>query len=172
MSPVTIRSAIEDDLPVIADAARDLYDLHHRLDPQRFWNLGGDGPARREGRLRYFRSLLTANEGGLIVAEQDGEVVGHAFYTLERHDYMNLLESALWLHDLHVAPRARRRGVGEALFEALCRLGREADLPRMVLSVAERNAEAQAFFERMGARTTQRERMKVLGQPTERGLSS
>lgn len=166
---ITVRPAAERDVAAIGAFADQLYSLHHAWDPKRFWDLGGDDPARRAGRERFFRSQLTAEDTLLLVAEHMAGAVGYAYATLEARDYGNLLERAMWLHDLFVAPDARGSGAADLLFAAACEYARAAGSPLLALKVAEANPRGQAFFRRHGARDTMRE--MVIELPTSSGSS-
>ena len=112
MSPASpgamvVRAATANDIPEIAAFAGELYTLHHTWDPVRFWDLGAGTPGRQAGRERFFHSLLSDATVVLLVAEQDGRPVGYSFAGFESHDYENLLEEAIWVHDLYVRPEAR-----------------------------------------------------------------
>lgn len=157
MSSVSVRRATPADVPTIAAFAGELYTLHHAWDPVRFWDLGAASDARRAGRERFFASLLSDTTAVLLVAEAAGAPVGYAFAGFESHDYENLLEEAIWVHDLFVIPEARGGGAAAALMAAAVAIGREAGAPLLVLTVAEGNPRARAFFERQGARVTMRE---------------
>ena len=152
-----VRRAAAADIPAVARFAAELYRLHHRLDPARFWDLGGDAPESVAGREGYFGSLLTDPGAVLLVGEHDGRVAGYAFATFESQDYANLLERAAWLHDVYVEPGARGSGLADALFEAVRREAVSAGMPLLALTVAATNARAGAFFARHGARVTMRE---------------
>lgn len=156
-SDPTVRRARRDDVPAIAGFAGELYRLHHRLDPARFWDLGGDTPERVAGRERFFASQLDDPDTRLLVGEADGRVVGYAYLTFTRHDYAQLLESAAWVHDVWVAPEARGGALADALFAAARAEALAAGQGRMVFTVAAGNARAAAFFARHGARVTMHE---------------
>ncbi len=156
-SPTPIRRAIAADVPVIARFAAELYRMHHRLDPVRFWDLGGDDPARLRGREQFFVSLLEDADTRLLVATSDSRVVGYAYLTFERNDYENLLERAAWLHDLYVEPEQRASGLADALFAAVQSEAEASGAPLLAFTVAATNARASAFFARHGARVTMRE---------------
>lgn len=154
---VTVRAATDADVGDIARFAGELYSLHHAWDPVRFWDLGTDSPGRQAGRERFFGSLLTDPTAVLLVAEAGGRRVGYAFAGFESHDYENLLEEAIWVHDLYVVPEARGSGAADRLMQVAAERGRGAGCPLLVLTVAEANTRAQAFFARHGARVTMRE---------------
>jgi GNAT superfamily N-acetyltransferase len=85
----------------------------------------------------------------LTVAELDGDVVAYAV-TFETYSTF-LAKPSLFLEDLFVHPRARRRGVGEALLVALRERARERGCGRFEWMVLDWNVEAQRFYERFGA---------------------
>jgi ribosomal protein S18 acetylase RimI-like enzyme len=99
----------------------------------------------------------------ILVAEQDGRVIGFVYAGLEDTDWMALRGPAGALYDLVVDPDHRRGGVGRTLLDAalaaLARLG----APRVVLSTAERNEAAQRLFLGAGFRPTMREMTRELG---------
>lgn len=157
MSTDSVRRAVPEDIPAIARFAAELYTLHHGWDPVRFWDLGAMSASRQAGREKFFRSLLEDSTALLWIAEQDGRAVGYAFAGLESHDYENLLEEAIWVHDLYVIPEVRGQGVADRLMVAAAEHGQAVGCPLLVLTVAEANTRAQTFFARHGARVTMRE---------------
>ncbi|MEB2843997.1 GNAT family N-acetyltransferase [Rhizobiales bacterium RZME27] len=50
----------------------------------------------------------------------------------------------------HVSPLAARRGVGRQLFEVTKRAAAEAGLAKIEAFIGEKNAEGQAYYEKMG----------------------
>lgn len=156
-TPARVRRATLADIPALAGFASELYRLHHRLDPVRFWDLGSDAPGRREGRERFFASQLDEPGTRLLVATHEGRVVGYAYLTHERNDYENLLEHSAWLHDVHVEPEVRATGLADELFAAARAEAIGWGAPLLAFTVAATNARAAAFFARHGARVTMRE---------------
>lgn len=84
------------------------------------------------------------------VAELDGEVVAYAisFFTYSTFR----ARPTLFLEDLYVHPRARRRGVATALLTHLRDLAVERGCGRFEWMVLDWNVDAQALYERLGAR--------------------
>lgn len=161
---VRVRPATRADARAIGAFAAQLYALHHAWDAKRFWDLSGDAPERVAGREAFFAAQAEAEDTILLVAERSGVVVGYAYLAVEDHDYESLLESAVWLNDLFVAPGERGRGVADALFiEARARAAATGHAT-FVLHVAEANARAQRFFARHGMRLTMREMTMELGR--------
>lgn len=152
-----IRRATLADIPALAGFAGELYRLHHRLDPVRFWDLGGEAPASREGREAFFTSRLSDPHTRLFVALDGDRVCGYAYMTLDSHDYEHLLERAAWLNDILVEPGLRSTGLADDLFAAVRAEAVASGAPLLALQVAAANARAAAFFARQGARVTMQE---------------
>jgi len=83
------------------------------------------------------------------ILEMDGEGAGFAlwFYNLSTFEGRH----GLFLEDLYVCPAMRGRGGGRALLRALARRCVEEGLARLEWAVLDWNAEAIAFYDRMGA---------------------
>jgi len=77
----------------------------------------------------------------LLVAVQNGEMVGHAF-TVEQG------RGVLLLSRLYVLPTRQRQGIGEGLLRAAIRC--HPDTTRVQLVVEARNTKALAFYGRHG----------------------
>jgi GNAT superfamily N-acetyltransferase len=147
--PLSVRTAAPADGPRIAEFALSLFDQHRGYDPDRFAKLGN-----LEGAARYYTSRAGAEDGTVLVAENEGSIVGFAYLEYERVDYENLLENAVWLHDLYVDESARGSGAGKMLIEASADFARQLGADKVVLSVAAKNHSAHEFFGRLGFRET------------------
>jgi len=64
------------------------------------------------------------------------------------------------IHDIFVDPQRRREGVGGRLLEQAAAMLSRKGAPRIVLSTAYKNKNAQALFDRMGFRATMIEMTK------------
>ncbi|MGW7450519.1 N-acetyltransferase family protein [Streptomyces sp. NPDC054787] len=85
-----------------------------------------------------------AADGGVLCAEQDGEVTGVAAY--------RIADGETTLTQLHVDPVHWRRGTGTALHAACLDAWRRAGIRRVRLEVYEHNLRAQAFYATHGWR--------------------
>ena len=130
-----IRAAREDDVPALADlAARTWLDAFgESVTPEA---AAADVEAKRSE--HRFRAAL--HERTILVAEQDGALVGYA----ELGDD--------WLHRLYVETALQGRGIGSALLEAALAHPRLAGAPRVFLQVWEENPGAIRLYERFGFR--------------------
>jgi GNAT superfamily N-acetyltransferase len=98
----------------------------------------------------FFRRFLAPSEDGLLLgARRDGELVGYAclywhFSSLEA------VESVL-MNDLYVSEEARGEGVGRALIKATAEIARERGVPFVEWSTAPDNHTAQRLYDSTGA---------------------
>jgi ribosomal protein S18 acetylase RimI-like enzyme len=160
-STVVVRAATESDLPTLARLGARLSRMHHRLDPRRFFVV----PGMEQGYAWWLGQERRNRKAVVLAAVRIGpggkeSVVGYAYGRIEPRDWNSLREACGVGIDLMVEPRARVRGVGRALVEALTRALTRRGAPRVVIQVASRNPEAQAFFARLGFRPTMLEMAK------------
>jgi ribosomal protein S18 acetylase RimI-like enzyme len=134
---------------------------HHELDPKRFI-----APTSRTARgyASFLGSQLEDPDVAVLVAEENGSVIGYTYAAVEDHDWMSLRGPAGVLHDIIVDPKYRGRGAGRLLLDATLELLRARGAPRVVLSTAARNASAQRLFAGAGFRDTMIEMTRELGE--------
>ena len=158
-SAATIRPATDADVPALGRMAAKLVRMHHAFDPQRFFLV----EPLEEGYGRWL-GREAGREGALVlVAEREGAIVGYAYATMEKRDWMALRDACGALQDIWVDEGDRRGGIARALLEAVIAGLGERGAPRVVLSTAARNEGAQKFFESMGFRRTMIEMTRELG---------
>jgi GNAT superfamily N-acetyltransferase len=83
-----------------------------------------------------------------LVAGEPGRIRGYALFHPTYSSFRT--RARLWLEDLFVEESARGQGVGEALFQRLCRIALERGCYRVEWDVLDWNP-ARGFYERMGA---------------------
>ena len=137
MSAVRVRPAQPAEAMILAEMANDLNDhvgIHGRpFTPDRV-RADGFGPG----------AAFTP-----LVAELDGAVVGYVFFSQGYNT--DVAARAVWLHDIFVAPAARRRGVGHALMAAVAAETVRAGCMALEWGVHTANADALDFYRRLGA---------------------
>ena len=154
-----IRPATSADVATIGRLGALLVRTHHDFDPERFIA----ATARTaEGYGSYLGSQLREKNVIVLVAEDDGELLGYTYAGVEGFDYMSLRGPAGVLHDIVVDPAHRGRGVGRLLLDATLSALAAKGAPRVVLSTAERNEPAQRLFARAGFRRTMIEMTREL----------
>jgi ribosomal protein S18 acetylase RimI-like enzyme len=149
--PAIIRAATPADLPTVGRLGALLVRTHHAFDRRRFL---APTPRTEQGYASFLGTQLASPEALLLVAEQDGQVVGYAYAGIEGHDWMSLRGPAGVLHDLLVDPDHRGKGVGAMLLQAMLTRLQARGASQVVLSTAERNEAAQRLFARAGFRRT------------------
>ncbi|MBI2570366.1 MAG: GNAT family N-acetyltransferase [Candidatus Schekmanbacteria bacterium] len=87
-----------------------------------------------------------------LVAETDSEIAGYLFYHFA-YDSDRAMRR-LYVVDLYVAPRFRRRGAGAALMAAAADACRRGGAEEMFWAVYNANRSAFAFYEGLGASYT------------------
>jgi len=158
-SPPTLRPAQPADETALGRLGALLVEEHYEFDPQRFVAPRPDMP-RAYG--HFLVSHIGSVDRAVLVAEQDGAVVGYVFFGLEGFDYMALRGPAGAIYDLVVDPEHRRQGIGKLLMDAALADLAKRGAPRAVLSTAEKNHGAHRLFEREGFRRTMIEMTREL----------
>jgi ribosomal protein S18 acetylase RimI-like enzyme len=154
-----IRPATESDAPALGRLGGLLLRMHYEFDRQRFIAPGGDPEA---GYASFLRWQLGQDDAVVLVAEQEGEVVGYVYAALEPQSWKELREACGFLHDLVVEARGRRIGIATALVEGAAAWLKERGAPRVILGTAAQNEAAQRLFERLGFRRTMIEMTREL----------
>ena len=134
--PSSIRHATPADLASIGRLGALLVRTHHEFDPKRFI---APTPQTPRGYASFLGSQLEEPNVAVLVAEEDGAVIGYTYAGLEARDYMSLRGPAGVLHDIIVDPEHRGRGVGRMLLDATLAFLRTRGAPQVVLSTAARN---------------------------------
>jgi GNAT superfamily N-acetyltransferase len=136
---MTIREATRADAPAVVGLIRALAEFESLPGPT------DDAAARFVehgfGERRFFETF---------VADIDGEIVAYAIVFTTYSTF--LVRPTLFLEDLFVHPRARRRGVATAMMERLRALAVERGCGRFEWMVLDWNAGAQALYARVGAK--------------------
>jgi ribosomal protein S18 acetylase RimI-like enzyme len=156
---IRVRPAATADVAAIGRLGALLVRTHHDFDPQRFL---AATPRTERGYGSFLGSQLEEPDVIVLVAEQDGEVLGYTYAGVEGTDYMALRGPAGVLYDIVVDPAHRGRGVGRTLLDATLAALASRGVPRVVLSTAERNETAQHLFARAGFRRTMIEMTREL----------
>jgi ribosomal protein S18 acetylase RimI-like enzyme len=148
---LVIRKATVQDVPSLGRLGALIVQTHHEFDDKRFIP---PTPRTEQGYGQFLGSQIDEKDTVILVAEEDGTVVGFAYGKNAGHDWMSLRGPAGELHDIVVDSRYRGKGIGAQLLDAIVRALEAKGAPRVVLSTAFRNETAQRLFERAGFRRT------------------
>lgn len=158
---INIRPATANDIPTIGKLGALLVRTHYDFDPQRFM---AATPRTEELYGSFLGTQLDDPNIIILVADEDGAVVGYTYAGVEGNDYMALRGPAGVVYDIIVDPVYRRQGIGRMLLDATIEALKVKGSPRVVLSTAERNASAQHLFESTGFRRTMIEMTRELNE--------
>jgi GNAT superfamily N-acetyltransferase len=137
MTGVGIRAATAADMPAFLDLVDGLADYEKLPRPT------NDARERLTADAR-------AGRFHLLLGELDGVVVGYAVHFTTYSTF--LARPSLYLEDIFVAPEARGKGVGIALFHACAAEAVRQGCGRMEWQVLSWNEPSIQFYERLGAR--------------------
>jgi GNAT superfamily N-acetyltransferase len=137
-TPVTLRDATIDDVPVILHFIRSLAEYEKLLHEVR----------ADEESLR--RSLFGEKKRAYVVlAEVEGKPAGFALYFYNFSTFLG--QPGLYVEDLFVEPAYRGSGIGKALFEHLAAIAKAEGCGRMEWWVLDWNEPAIQFYRSLGA---------------------
>lgn len=142
MSSVTVRPAVEADVPFLLRMIREL--AAYEKEP--------DAVASTEESLRKHFFGPGYGRGPCaeaIVGEIDGVPQGVAIFFMNFSTWSGA--PGLYLEDLFVRPEARRHGLGRKLLGELARIALRRGCKRMEWSVLDWNTPAQDFYKTLGA---------------------
>ena len=154
-----VRRATSADLPEIGRLGALLIAEHHDFDSRRFLAVRDRTPADYAS---FIGTQLEDPDVAVLVADENGGVIGYAYAAVEGYDYMALRGPAGVLHDVIVDPEHRRRGVGRLLLDASLAYMKSRGAPRVILWTAEQNEPAQRLFASIGFRRTMIEMTREL----------
>lgn len=136
--PISIRKAAPKDLPLVLQFIRDL--AEYEKEPEAVVateallekHLFGDPP-----------------KAYCLLAFHQQQPAGFALYFFNFSTWLG--RSGLYLEDLFVKPKHRKKGVGSALLVKLAQIAREQDCGRMEWAALDWNTLATDFYDKLGA---------------------
>jgi ribosomal protein S18 acetylase RimI-like enzyme len=143
MSEPRVRQATEDDLPAVMGLFEDLARL------QESWRVFTPRSNLRDEMQRRYRGDLADPDALLVVAEQNGRIVGMAAGHLHKPSTFSE-ELAVELGSVYVQPEHRGRGVAAALTAEVARFARDRGVGRITLKTFAQNEEALLAWRRLG----------------------
>lgn len=107
-------------------------------------------PPSLDGQRRIISDIFEKKRLNLFVALDRGNLVGYALYFYTYSSF--LARRTLYLEDLFVLEKHRKKGLGYALFIRCVEEAVKQDCGRMEWAVLGWNKHAIAFYEKLGAR--------------------
>lgn len=99
---------------------------------------------------RIFRQVIRSVDVRVLIADDDGQAVGHTAFGKSRDD--DVAPDVGEIRAFFVRPAAWRRGVGSALMQAALEQLRELGYAEATVWSFDANARANAFYEHHGFR--------------------
>ena len=110
------------------------------------WLISEDGWRSVAEERRYLRAVRRFPHAAVLVADDEGEIVGRLSVARDRHPACGHVADL----GLMVAATHRRRGIGRALLEAAVEWAREAGVRKLELHVFPHNEPAIGLYEEFG----------------------
>lgn len=136
---MNIRFAEEKDIPDIIELLKQVAMVHHIGRPDLF-----------KSDVKYsseqIKQLIKDESRPILVADENGNVVGHACCIIKEYKNGNTDIKTLHIDDLCVDEKRRRQHIGTALYEAALKLARERGCHNLTLNVWQLNKSAMDFY--------------------------
>ena len=146
MSPITIRSANESDIPRLEDLLYQVHGLHAEGRPDIFI------PGCKKYTADQLRGLLADTENTpIFAAVLDGVLVGYCFCVRQVQTAASMQKIAtLYIDDLCVDTAMRGRGIGKVLYDYAVEYAKQKGYYNLTLNVWACNPSAMRFYEKCG----------------------
>jgi GNAT superfamily N-acetyltransferase len=147
---IQVRPATPSDLEALGRYGAALMRQHHAADARRFISV--EHPEMGYG--RFLVSQIAKPESLVIVAEDEGRVIGYVYADVEGTSWMDLRGPAGVIHDIYVDDAERHRGAGRALMRVAIDWIWSRGRTQIVLLTKTKNEHAQHLFAAVGFRPT------------------
>ena len=143
---MTIRRALQKDIPALSELLRQVCDVHHQGRPDLF-QLNGTKYTPEQ-----LSELIEDDSRPIFVAETEEGVKGYAFCVFRQHlnDTCVTDIKTLYIDDLCVDEKCRGQHIGRQLYEFVLRFARESGCYNVTLNVWCCNPSAMEFYEKCG----------------------
>src|SRR5262245_55837075 len=148
LSKITIRPYEPRDRADVVAAEADLQEYERELHDTRI-----PGDIAAEPTFRLLESLISANDGELFVAEEDGAFVGYAAGFILRDENPAETEDSNicgYINDVYVVPHRRGRGLASLLLRAVETYLRSKGMARLRINTLVSNESAKRAYAKSG----------------------
>ena len=142
---MTIRTATIEDIPQILPLWRQLSDMHSDIEPM--FKIVENA---EEKFAEYLNLILTKEQFFIFVATENAEVAGYVIITLSTTPEIFVLKRRMYIQDMIVSPKHRRKGVGKKLMDAVMAVAEDKPIEKMDMLVAVKNEKGNEFWKAMG----------------------
>jgi GNAT superfamily N-acetyltransferase len=141
LNPIIIRKARPADLETLLRFEQAIITVERPLNP-----------TMKEGQIHYYdlRAMITANDVGLVVAEQDGVLIGSGYARIEAAKPYLKHSVHAYLGFMYVEPAHRGKGINQMIIAALKTWAHSRNVTELRLDVYHANANAIKAYEKAG----------------------
>lgn len=142
-----VRLAVADDVTDLVALNRIVQDVHVRAEPKYF-----SGEISNNKLDRFFKNILVSNNNEILIAEIAGISVGYLWFETQARpeNLFKLALNRIYIHHIGVDERSHGRGIGAALVRAVEAEAEMRGIAHIAVDTWAFNANAQAFFQRLG----------------------
>ena len=144
---MTIRRAVNEDIPKIHELLKQVCLIHHNGRPDLF-KLGA-----RKYTDEELKEIIADDGKPIFVAVDEADsVMGYAFCVFQQHLNNNILTDVktLYIDDLCVDESIRGQHIGKALYDYAVDFAKSSDCYNLTLNVWNCNESAMKFYEKCG----------------------
>jgi len=145
MNHIKYRPAKPTDIPGITALWLEFMDVHAAIDPR--FPLSEDAEQKFQS---YINQVLADQNAFVLVAEADSSLLGYCLARVSQHPAVFTKQTYGYINDLFVTSRQRRKGIGQALFEATATALYNRGIPDLEVSLVPRNEIASSFWRKLG----------------------
>ncbi|BFH73131.1 GNAT family N-acetyltransferase [Sulfurisphaera javensis] len=151
-----IRKASEKDLEILTDMFTRMYQLNSEFDP--LLEVSQD---LEEKVKESIKKSFNDNNVLLIVAEEDGKVVGGARVFISNREFY-IPEKVGMIQEIYVYPAYRRNGIGESLINYIEKELKERGIETILARFPAKNMIATSFYTKKGFRELHNEYIRKI----------
>jgi GNAT superfamily N-acetyltransferase len=144
---VNIREAAEGDVAAMVGLWNEMMDFHQELD-----QIFPRTDKNNEGWIEFIRDHLSKEESCVLVAEQNGQIVGHSLAFISEFPPVISIKEYGIFQELAVTAGCRRSGIGKGLFNETLNWFRKHGIKHVEVQVSIFNELSMTFWRKMGFR--------------------
>ncbi|MDZ5473062.1 GNAT family N-acetyltransferase [Bacillus sp. 31A1R] len=149
---MNIRLATIEDYAYVNEIVKEGHDEHAEALPHIFQKVVPVMP------ISYFKELLDEKDCDILIAVEEGEIVGFAVMELKQSPPFDSMTPRIYAYmsDFGVKSNSQRKGIGTKLFQACVDWSKDKGATSLDLNVWEFNNRAISFYESFGLETVSR----------------
>ena len=145
-----VREAKKENIKHVKHLCDRLMDCHLKFDE--YYRLGSSSDDKY---IEYFTELVTSDDSLILVAEDNGVVIGYLAGKIEDRPPVFEIDTRGWIDSAYVLEEHRGQGVGKEMTEKMLGWFKEKGIRYVELSVDSRNILAPSIWKSLGFETWQ-----------------